>query len=183
MGSSGFYGAEAIKTYQASLLLGEPRRQGCLLFRGAAFRLIHRFHRTKRGAGCWILKNFYHFSQSDDMRPNQINSLAALREERIHLKIRMAATRQELLRSLGETATLGRQLLFQKVLIPAGAAGLLAAAARKIFSTSNIAATVAPEDVAPGIWRRLFHLLLAGTPFVERYLFSDETDDVEDMES
>ncbi len=104
------------------------------------------------------------------MNPKRIKTLEALHEKRIHLKIRMAATRKELFRSATETTSLSRQFLFQKVVPPAAAAGLGIAATRKFFASSGKDIAEREEDAGGGSGHWFLQLLLAGLPFLQQYL-------------
>ena len=107
------------------------------------------------------------------MNPNHIHTLAALKDERIRLKICMAATKKELFHSAGITTSLGRQFLFKKILLPAGIAGLGFATTRKLFSASADGRK-ASGDAPDNSRHWLLHLLMAGLPLVSQYFLSRE---------
>ncbi len=104
------------------------------------------------------------------MNPKRIKTLEALHEERLNLKIRMAATRKELFRSATDTTSLGRQFLFQKVMSPVAAAGLGIAATRKVFAASGKGRAEQEEVASGGSGHWFLQLLLAGLPFLQQYL-------------
>lgn len=109
------------------------------------------------------------------METRPINSLAEVEAMRKQLKISMAVTRKEFFRSAGDTAALGRKALFQKVLLPAGLAGLGIAAIKKILPDHedlHAAEEMVPTDGNPITQQWWFKLLMAGLPLLQQYIFN-----------
>jgi hypothetical protein len=103
------------------------------------------------------------------MQPKRIKTLAELQDKRINLKIRMAATRKELLRSATETATSGRQFLFKKVMLPAGAAALGIAATRNVLHATGHDRPKR-QKASHGLSHWSKELLLMGLPVLQQVL-------------
>ena len=101
----------------------------------------------------------------------KINNLKQLRQEQHRLKIKAEASKQLFFESFGETRRGATGLLFSRVLLPAGAAGLTAWGAKKIFGSNGEEAGENGHDESPNVLLSLLPKLLPlGISLINTYL-------------
>ncbi len=113
------------------------------------------------------------------MLPKHINTIAELQAEQDRLKVQMNLTREAFFNSAGRTTATGRDFLLKKVLLPAGAVGLGAVAAKKIFSAiSHDNGTEKEELVVESHTSGGSHwfpkMMLVALPFVQQYFLKEK---------
>ncbi len=120
----------------------------------------------------------------------QINTIADLQAEQRRLLTNMRRTRQEFVRSAGETSNGTKDFLLKNILLPAGAIGLGVLVAKKISGRhhsesegaalqSNIEAGRAHESENGNGW--FAKLMLVALPFVQQFFLKKETEDAEEQ--